>query len=338
LDEATFLEELELFVKHQKGVKILVISGMPGIGKTSLIKQICHRLKFEIRDGVLWEDMRYLDIAVILRSFIEAYEPDFGGKDDIPNIKSKYEDIYFLSSYFKKLMSNKKALIVLDNVFNENDVEFFIPSSGSSTIIIISQNRYLLPNYQTRRFEISGLDPEKNESLDLINKIRDLKLKEKNPDMIEIISETHRQYKPEDLKEIVSILEHHPQAVSIISNRLVLETGWSTQIILKRMREAEKRPNLIKLENKSTWFSLEISFELLSQDTKLFFANLGIFDGHHFSLEAAANLSETHPDKAHEHIISLFGLSLVDELAAFSGGPTRYQLHRVISDFARGKN
>lgn len=332
----TIFDAVKDYLADVSSSPLIVITGMPGVGKTLLASKLAHELQPDFSDGVLWTDLGLSSVKSALRNFISSYDPWF--IQNTASLKLKdHEYVRYLSTHFKRLMINRQVLIILDEVKSKSDFELFLPSVSSSTIIAITQSRYLLTKYHALSIDLPKFDPTKSEAVNLMMQVIDQARRERITNGMLVVGEVHGDFDPEVYEKIVSLLDHHPHGVNLAASQIAYQPGWTAEIYLDRLTDENKRKNLLGLESEDTWISLQLTYEGLPQAIKSFFAILGIFDGNPFSIQAAEDVSQTESDLTHDYLIQLYGLSLTDEVRINSYPETRYQLHRVISDYALSK-
>lgn len=301
------LEVLKKALLANQHVTLYSLEGMGGVGKTTLAAHLVYQLRAYFPDGVLWARMDTTDTMAILAAFAGAYGRDVDA----------YTDVGSRSQAVRELLADKQALIVLDNALSSADVRPLLPPSGTCAVIITTRRRDLAAARGARRFSIGPFDRAKHEALDLF---------------IEILGAERAQAESTALSEIADLLGHLPLAVDIIASRLAYEPGWSAAGLLARVRQEQKRLDALHYEDLSVRASFNLSYEALPPDLQQFFAALGTFAGEDFGVEAAAYVAGLSPEKAHDRVRQLYGLSLVQV-----GRPGRYRLHPLLYDYAREK-
>jgi DNA-binding SARP family transcriptional activator/tetratricopeptide (TPR) repeat protein len=120
------------------GAKIVVISGMPGAGKTTLATHWAHRHRQQFPDGQLYLNANAhgpsppTDPDSALTQLLHALEPL---AQTVPASAGQRR------ARLAQLLANKRVLIVLDNVRDSNQVRPLLPASDTCVILITSRNR-----------------------------------------------------------------------------------------------------------------------------------------------------------------------------------------------------
>ncbi|MDQ6615859.1 MAG: NB-ARC domain-containing protein [Actinomycetota bacterium] len=125
--------------------RIIVIHGLPGIGKTTLVTRLAHDLAPDFPDGQFWLALGGTD-RVSETSIVRRLLRSVGGVPDIPGT-----DLPALRS----ALAGRRVLIVLDGAKDEEQVEAAIPASSAALILVSS--RTPLGGLDADRFRVDPL-------------------------------------------------------------------------------------------------------------------------------------------------------------------------------------
>ncbi|WP_170023576.1 AfsR/SARP family transcriptional regulator [Isoptericola jiangsuensis] len=122
-----------------RDVRAVAVSGMPGIGKTTLAVHWAHRLAAQFPDGQLFVNLRGfdpvaapVDPAVALQGFLRALSVDGPWQS---------RDLQDLANDFRSAVAGRRILVVLDNAHDADQVRPLLPGSSESLVIITSRNQ-----------------------------------------------------------------------------------------------------------------------------------------------------------------------------------------------------
>jgi transcriptional regulator with XRE-family HTH domain len=128
---------LDNAVYADRTVTVLMIAGATGVGKTTLATQWGHEIAERFPDGQLWLDLRGFDPAATplspaeaIRALLDAFNIPPG---QIPLTLDARADLY------RRLMADRRILVVLDNARDASQVRPLIPGSPGCLLIVTSR-------------------------------------------------------------------------------------------------------------------------------------------------------------------------------------------------------
>lgn len=286
---------------------ITSLQGMGGVGKTALAVHLAYQLRRHFPDGVLWAQVSRTDTMSILSTFAQAYGYEV----------NQYADLHSRSRVVRGLLADKRALLVLDDAQQSEQVEPLLPPSGRCAVIITTRRHDLAVARGVSRFVVGSFDPLEGESLALFSKI---------------LGEERVASGRDTLQAIADLLGHLPLAIDIVAGRLAYEPGWSPANFLARLQQEKRRLLELAYENQSVRSSFNLSYQPLEPAAQRLFAVSGLFAGGDFSPAAAAAIADLPLPDSEDYLRRLFNLSLVRQ-----SRPGRFHLHLLLADFAREK-
>ncbi|XP_035538953.1 uncharacterized protein LOC109021335 isoform X1 [Juglans regia] len=241
-------------------INLIGLWGMPGIGKTTLAREVAKQAKKE----KLFDEVA---MAVVTHS------PDMrriqGEIADMLDLKFDMETVPGRAIRLQeRLRREKKILIILDDIWEKLDLEAIgIPCEGCK-ILMISRNQNVL---------MSEMDTQKDIGLKVLPEEEAWSLFEK---MVgdSIKDDSFRATATEVAKECAGL----PIALVTVSKALKKKTLYEWKDALRQLRSPS--PNFLTRMQSTIYSSIELSYSRLeSQDMKSFFllcAHMGYFIGY----------------------------------------------------------
>lgn len=132
------LEALGHVVEDEsRGVRLVVVSGTAGVGKTTLVTHWAHTVREQFPDGQLYVDLQgfspddpvppHQTLGAFLRALGEA-------NNAVP------EDLAERAGRFRTILDGRRLLIVLDNASSPDQVRPLLPGGGSSLVVVTSRS------------------------------------------------------------------------------------------------------------------------------------------------------------------------------------------------------
>ncbi|MEU4691880.1 helix-turn-helix domain-containing protein [Actinoplanes sp. NPDC023714] len=292
--ESTSVEEL------LRTVGAAALDGMAGVGKTSLAVHVAHRLAPAYPDGGL-----YLD----LQGFTPGQEPlepqaalaRLLGALDVTHPPVSLTE---RAALWRSELSRRRALVVLDNAADAEQVRPLLPGAGRSAVLITSRYRLV---------SLDGVPPVSLEPLDgedaagLFSKAAGLESRAAGP------------AGDEDVDQVLRQCGGLPLALRMAGARLRHRPGWTVAVLAERMRDATNRFDAV----------FGMSLRQLDAVQRRTFRLLGVLPGTDFDTAVAGALTGMRPARADEALEELVDAHLLREIA-----PGRYRMHDLIRQYA----
>ncbi|MEU6960810.1 BTAD domain-containing putative transcriptional regulator [Streptomyces chrestomyceticus] len=303
---------------------VAAISGMPGVGKTTLAVHAAHLVRDRFPDGQLYADLQATrtpaDPATVLGSFLRALGTP---EPDLPD--STHER----AAHYRALLADRRVLVVLDNAHDAAQVRPLLPSTDGSAALVTSRSR-LVDLAGARFVDLDVMTPDQGLTL-----------------FTRIVGEQRAAAEPEAAKEVVHACGHLPLAIRIAASRLAARRTWTVSVLAAKLAGAHHRLDELRAGDLAVATTLEYTYRRLTPRQAAAFRLLGLADGPDISLPAAAALLDTDADdtgtappshnrphpSTEELLESLVNTSLLE-----SAAPDHYRFHELVRRYARSRS
>ena len=295
-------------------VRIAVVAGAGGLGKTSLAVHAAHRVRRRFPDGQLYVDLlgataAPLPPADVLARFLRDLGVD--GRD-IPVDEDER------AARYRTTLARRRMLVVLDNARDAAQVRPLLPGSASSAVLVTTRSR--MPDLaSTKLVDLNVLDDD--EALKLF---------------VKVVGEQRAAAEPEATAELLDACAGLPLAIRICAARLVTRSGWTIRAMAGRLTDEHRRLDEMRAGDLAVRASFEVSFTSLPPSTDKqgidparAFCLLGPWQGPSISSAAAAALFGIPEYSAADALEVLVDTHLLESVAT-----DRYRFHDLLRVYA----
>ncbi|MEV4053467.1 tetratricopeptide repeat protein [Amycolatopsis sp. NPDC049688] len=289
---------------------IVVITGMPGVGKTLLAIEWAWRRIDQFPDGVLYANLRGyspgepLPPSTALRGFLDAVGT---ASNQVP------EDFAAQARLYRSLIADKRMLIILDDAGDSRQVMPLLPGTASCTVIVTS--RKVLPQLTVRhgasRLKLDTLREPESRSL-----------------LAHLVGAERAAAEPGAIDELVRACAGLPLALRLLGGRAQARPQLSLTDIATQIRTAVLE--LQDVDSETNLHSvLSWSYRALPDDVARSFRLMSLAPGPDFGLNAAATLNHRSIDRTRRALTTMEHAHLVERRT-----PDRYALHDLVRTYA----
>jgi DNA-binding SARP family transcriptional activator/tetratricopeptide (TPR) repeat protein len=297
------------------GVTIAVLSGMPGVGKTTLAAYWAHRVRDRFPDGQLYANLRGFDPAAgatepaeAVRGFLEALRVPANA---IP------AGLDAQTALYRGLLSGRRMLILLDNAASAEQVRPLLPGGAGCLVVVTSRHRFpglvVAEGAQPVPVGLFGVA----EALDLLAaRLGRRRVAAELPAARDIIEECGRL----------------PLALAVTAAHAAMQPSATLRGLAGELRAARggltgfaTDDPIADLRSVFSW-----SYRALGEDAATLFRLAGLHPGTDLGAAAAASLTATPPAASHRRLAELTRAHLLSEPR-----PGRYALHDLLRAYAR---
>jgi hypothetical protein len=316
--------DLPLFVGHDtdiadalrhlrdpdQNVRTVLITGPPGVGKTSLAVRVARLATLEYPDGQLYVDLggaqrEPMEPEVALAIFLAA----LGGLGArLPESFSERVQVY------RALVAHRRLLVVLDNAANAAQIRDLLPSGTGCAVIV------------TSRTSLAGLDG-------LRLPVGELPAGPALELLAEMVGADRLHTEPEAAEEIVGFCGGLPMAVWVVGARLAARPHWRLDNVAAALADDRCRLDELTVGDVSVRDSMRLSYDALSPPARRALRLLGLLRVTHFAPSLAATLLDTSIVAADRMLDDLIEVNLLEVTSVRSDH--RYRMHELVRLFAR---
>jgi len=291
-------------------VRIALVAGAGGLGKTSLAVHAAHRVRASFPDGQLYVDLfgatpNPLSTGDVLARFLRDLGVD---GHDIPVDEDER------AARYRSVLAGRRILIVLDNARDAAQVRPLLPGTASCAVLVTTRSR--MPDLaSTRLVDLNVLDDD--EALTLFTRV---------------VGDERAAAEPEATAELLLACAGLPLAIRICAARLATRSGWTIRTMANRLRDERRRLDELRVGDMAVRASFQVSFASLPATDQPdgvapadAFRLLGLWQGTSISSAAAAALFGT-PEYLAEDALE----TLVDARLLESTSPDRYKFHDLL--------
>lgn len=273
----------------------VAVDGMGGVGKTSLAVHVAHRLAPAYPDGGL-----YLD----LHGFTPGQEPlepqaALGRLLAALDVTHPPAGAAERAALWRSELSRRRALVVLDNAVDAEQVRPLLPGAGRSAVLITSRHRLV---------SLDGVPPV---SLEPFADGDAARLFGRAAGLTDTTDDAVGQV----LRQCGGL----PLALRMAGARLRHRPGWTVAVLAERLRDTAGRFDAV----------FGMSLHQLDAGQRRMFRLLGVLPGADFDAGVAGALADVPGARVGAVLDELVDAHLLQELA-----PGRFRMHDLIRQYA----
>ena len=221
------------------------------------------------------------------------------------------------SRLYRSRLSGRRALVVLDNAKDEQQVRPLLPGDGTCAVIITSRAR------------LAGLEGTVSVLVDVLPTGEAIELLGRLAGPARVAAE------PEAACAIVEACGCLPLAVRVVGARLAARQEWRLSDMARRLGGARSKLDELAAGDLSVRASLTLGYEGLDEDVRKAFRLLGLIRAADFAAWPLAALLDVSAALASRLAERLADAHLLQPQGTDAAGQVRYRLHDLVRDFAR---
>lgn len=300
------------------GPTVGLITGVAGVGKTSLAVHWAHQVADRYRDGRLFADLRGFDehhdlvpATEILSQFLRSL--------GVPGAHIP-AGLAERTALYRSILTDRQVLVVLDNARSFEQVRPLLPSSPGCTALITGREQLqsLVVSPAQARIHL-GVLPHA-EALELLGTIIGA------PRLAEAAQHASR---------IIEFCDCLPLAVRVAGARLASKPHWTARRLADRLSVEGQRLDELSQGDARVRASFELSYRHLDLDVARIYQALSLLEVPDFAAWVGAALLGIPLSAAEELIEQLVDTQLLEVAGVDGTGALRYRFQKLLLLFAR---
>ncbi|MBG6093560.1 ATP-binding protein [Actinomadura viridis] len=279
---------------------VFVISGVGGVGKTSLGLAWLHRIRDRFGDGQFYADLRGFSGAepVLPSELLARFLRALGvAAEAVP------ADIDEQGALFRSLTAGRRLIIMLDNAVSAAQVRPLLPGHGPSLVVVTSRRR--LTGLAVDGASFLTLGPlEQSAAVDLLDRM---------------LGSARTGAEPRAARSLAELCGRLPLALCTSAARLSTRENWPISRVVDEL--ADERGRLAALGSRgedddgesSVRSVFEVTYRHLPADPARLYRLLSVHPGADFDLRAAAAVIEAEQEPTARGLDALADANLIEE-------------------------
>lgn len=302
-----------LGTKPATGVPIAAVNGKVGVGKTTVAVHVGHLLADDFPDGQLFVRLNGLGAESV--AAVEALGRCLHALGvPVDALPAGLEE---RAERYRQLLADRRALVILDDAADEEQVRWLLPGSPSCAVIVTSRLRLTgLPGAVP--VEIRELPPEL--ALTLLSTT---------------VGAARVHAEPTESARLVAHCEGLPLALRIAGARLAARPHWSIGQFVRDLADERRRLDLLVHRGLAVRTAFARTYEALGDPARALFRRLGSPESEEFPGWLAAPLLDAPIDQAEEALEELVDAHFVDPLWDPAQRRARFALQGLLRTYAR---
>ncbi|MBB5872732.1 DNA-binding SARP family transcriptional activator [Allocatelliglobosispora scoriae] len=307
------LLEAQLTGADRRDAPVAILTGKPGVGKTSLALHVAHRVRDAFPDGQLYADLsgtRTEPASPV--DVLDCFLRNLGlpGEAIPDGLDARTET-------FRGLLAGRRMLIILDDAHSDTQISALLPAAPSCGVVVTTRTRLTGQPWATI-VEVEVMDDE--QSLRLLGAV---------------IGEARLAAEPAAADALIRLVGGLPLALRVVAARLAARPHWSLAWMRERLADERRRLDELAHGSLMVRASLALSYDGLEPDARRMLRMLSGLDAVTLPVWAGSSLLEIDLFRASDLLEVLVDVQLLEIAAVDLNGSPRYKFHEIIRLFAR---
>lgn len=291
-------------------VRVLVISGKGGVGKSTLALRVAHELSDAYPHGHLYADLQEPDATERPTALLARFLRALGVAGSVmPEGQQERAELY------RSLLAEKRLLVVLDGVTSEEQVIPLLPGTGSCPVIVTSRARLTgLPGARLINIDVFDTD----QSVELLTKI---------------VGRDRVGVERDAAAELVGRCGGLPLALRIAGGRLASRPQLRIAGLVRRLADEARRLDEFSHRGLELRASIGLTYRGLPVQARRLFRLFALVPAPDFPGWTAATLLDIEQREADDALAHLVDAQVLDMLE-YPSGRIRFRFHDLIRLYA----
>jgi DNA-binding SARP family transcriptional activator len=296
---------------HGAAVRIVLITGMPGVGKTALAIRAAHQLRDHFPDGQLFAQLRASENAPVdAHEMLERLLVAIGvPPDQVPDDRDER------SKLFRTWSAGRRLLLVLDDAACAEEVGALLPGYAPAVVIVTSR-RNLLPGLPHVELEVLEID----EALEVLDKVA---------------GRRRTAGDAEAARDILLACGQLPIAVRSVAARLAAAPELSLPKLRCALLDSRLRLDALSFSQFDVRHRYATSYDRLPDEHQFVFRLLSLVPKPDFTVRDATTLVGRPVEKVGVLLHDLVECHLLRMLSTDADGVVRFSFHELTRLYAR---
>jgi DNA-binding SARP family transcriptional activator/tetratricopeptide (TPR) repeat protein len=307
--ECSRLAEVLVPVQLATAVPVTVVSGPPGVGKTSLALHVAHALREHFSDGQLYVQLAGASASPrapdeVLGELLRALGVAAGS---IPG------EAQARSAMLRSCLADRRVLLLADDAASAAQVRMLIPGTAGCAAVVTSRDR--LAGLTASHMHLDSLQP--GEALEMLGRIA---------------GEERVAAEPAAGAGLVAACGHLPLAVRITGARLAARPSWPVATLAALVADERQRLDELTVGDLEVRATMELGYQALPSRARAAFRLLSLAGPFDVAGWVVAVLLGS--DDAADVVNLLVDKSMLGAGEVDATGQPRYRLHDLLRDYA----
>ncbi|MEU7578416.1 BTAD domain-containing putative transcriptional regulator [Streptomyces sp. NPDC041068] len=293
------------------------VSGIPGVGKTSLALRWAHRYAGEFPDGQLFADLggrggqEQVAAGDVLARFLRA----LGVPDDrVPADLGEREALY------RSVLATRHILLVLDDAQSFEQLRPLLPGSGRCRVVVTSRAQLDSAAAACGSVRLNLGMLHESEAVELLARVA---------------GEERIAAEPAHTARLAALCDRLPLALRIAASRLAAKPHWTVRHLTARLADDRRRLSELCEGDPALRAGFDLGYRRLPPDAAAMYRRLGLLEAPDFAAWAGAAVLDTDVAEAERLMEYLVDAQLLRTVGMDATDNLRYRLPDLLRLHAR---